>query len=340
MEYSCERCGYTTSVLYNLKMHYRRKIVCPPELSDVSVTILYNETFYNVNKKYTCEYCDKSYFYAQGKCNHKKKCKKKIEYDLKLTQDKAAAIEQLAIVVEQQQKQIEELSAKTHAQNQIIHGNNANHSHNTNNATQNNHNSHNNITNNITINAFGKENTDYLIKDPNYKKFMIGCLQKHEQGIIELIEHIYYNQEHPENHNVRKVSKNDKFMKTYNGNKWGVIFAKEGLEKILNRINTEFLRFLEVMEDDNERVKEPIMKNFMKKVGNVMEYDFSIFDYDYDNDKNDEESKRARNELNRLYLYYIHERTKEQLQEKLDMKIIETNEDVITENLNLHEPLL
>jgi hypothetical protein len=214
--------------------------------------------------------------------------------------------------LEQQQKEIEELKAK--ALNKTT----------TNNAQTNNNNikkQTNNITNNITINAFGKEKVDYLSSNPNYKKFMINCLLKDTGGIIDLMDEIYYNEEHPENHNIRKINKKDKFMKSYNGTKWELIFAKDGLEKVLNRINSEFLRFLEMMEDNNERVKDPIMRRFMMKVGYALEYDFTIFNYDYDCNLSDAKLKKLKSDMDSLYLFYINEKTKEQL------KIIIENKD-------------
>ena len=336
MDYNCERCGYTTLVLYNLKLHFKRKKVCSPTLNNIAVSILYNDYFSNYNA-HVCEYCEKAYSTIESKCNHKKKCIKKKEYDNNITEQK---LEKLCVVVEDQQKkmngqnkaiedqqkQIEELKAKAKVQMQIQNQTNNNIKKQTNNV--------------ININAFGKEKTEYLINNPDYKKFMIDCLQKKEQGIMQMIEHIYYNDSHPENHNIKKPNKKDKFMKSYNGNKWDVIFANDGLNTILNRINKEFLLFLEAMEDNNERVKDPIMKRFMMKVGHAMNYDFSIFNYDYDCNVSDEKLKKLKNELDSLYLFYINEKTKDQLQQKIEeeleekLKEEELKQEQLKEDLN------
>ena len=293
MDYSCERCGYTTLILYNLKLHFKRKNVCSPTLNNIAVSVLYNDYFSNDNT-HLCECCEKIFTSKQGKSNHKKICKKKLDHENKLSEENIEKLEQLCVVVEDQQKQIEELKAKAKVQMQIQNQTNNNIKKQTNNV--------------ININAFGKEKTEYLINNPDYKKFMIDCLQKKEQGIMQMIEHIYYNDSHPENHNIKKPNKKDKFMKSYNGNKWDVIFANDGLNTILNRINKEFLLFLEAMEDNNERVKDPIMKRFMMKVGHAMNYDFSIFNYDYDCNVSDEKLKKLKNELDSLYLFYINGR--------------------------------
>ena len=308
-DYNCERCGYTTVFFSNLKAHFKRKRPCPPILNNIDVSTLYSDYFSNrENRQYICEYCERSYSTIESKCNHTKKCMKKLESELLQKQK----LEELCEIVEHQQKQIEELKAKPSINNQT-NTNNTNNSHNKQ------INNNNKQINNITINAFGKEDISYLIDSPDYKKFMIECLKEREQGIMKLMDQMYYNDSHPENHNIKKTNKKDKFMKAYDGTKWTLILASDGLNKILTRINHEFLAFLEMMEDNDERIKDPIMKRFMIKVGHALNYDFSIFDYDYDTTCSEAELKKARVELEALYLFYINEKTKDQFQQKLEL---------------------
>jgi hypothetical protein len=212
-DYNCERCGYRTTALYNLKTHFKRKRICPPILNNIDISKLYNDFFRNDSKTYMCDYCNKSYTYAQGKWNHTQKCMKKLESELLQKQK----LEELCEIVEHQQKemetqkkQIEELKAKPSINNQT-NTNNTNNSHNKQ------INNNNKQINNITINAFGKEDISYLIDSPDYKKFMIECLKEREQGIMKLMDQMYYNDSHPENHNIKKTNKKDKFMKAYDG---------------------------------------------------------------------------------------------------------------------------
>ena len=52
---------------------------------------------------------------------------------------------------------------------------------------------------NIKLNIFGKENLNFLISEPNFKKFMMRCLTNTDTGYIQLMDKIYFNKAHPEN---------------------------------------------------------------------------------------------------------------------------------------------
>jgi hypothetical protein len=292
--YNCNRCGYNTISCQNIKLHFKRKNICAPILSDSEPSILYNELFgnqlNNIEKKFKCEYCEKSYASVESRCNHKKICKKRIEKNVSVEEQ----MKQLSVTVEEQQKQIEEL--KLQAKTSITHQTNI--------GTQN--------VQNITINAFGKEDIAYLTSSPEYKKFMINCLKENEQGMLNLTDAIYYNKDHPENHNIKKPNKKDNYMKVYNGSKWQTKIAKETVETVFMKINHELMEFLETMENNSTPVKDVTMKKFMGSVGNALGYDFSMFDYNYDCKMSDSELDKRKRELIALELHHINERTKEE----------------------------
>jgi hypothetical protein len=178
--FCCKRCGYETIRLADLKKHFIKKKQCPATLSDIDTTLLYEEHFCkNKNKKYKCEFCDKSYLHAPSKSNHKKICKKRIEIEL-LQHQNQEKLNNLCIVVEQQQKKIQELEEYKNKNKNVSTINNNN-----NNNIQNQ--TINNTTNNIQINAFGKENFDYLLKDPKYYDFMTSCIKNQLDGIHDLM---------------------------------------------------------------------------------------------------------------------------------------------------------
>jgi 16S rRNA G966 N2-methylase RsmD len=69
---------------------------------------------------------------------------------------------------------------------------------------------------NIYINAFGKENKEYITKE--YVQNLVkdgpyACIQK-------LIKYIHFNPNHTENQNIRIPNKRDKFGQIFNGEKW------------------------------------------------------------------------------------------------------------------------
>lgn len=295
---SCKRCGYSTTLLYCLKKHLQRKKHCNPVVEDIETSILYNKCFEKDVKPYKCDYCDKSYTHISSTSYHKKTCVKKIEIEL---------LQKQQLIIDQQ-KQIESLKAVLPATT-INNTNNAN----------TNTNSHNTITNNnITINAFGKENIEYLKNNPNYKQIMMKCMAEKEQGVMKLLEYIYFNPDHPENQNVKKSIKKDNFIKLYDGKKWNLSFVDKGLSTILLKIETEFVAFLEKMEDEGTRVKDPLMKRFMTSVGYALDFDFSALQHPpVDCDLEDKHLTKLKNDLHTLFIFFINEKTNEMTRESI-----------------------
>jgi hypothetical protein len=251
---------------------------------------VYNEYFCEkeiVNKQYHCEYCDKFYVHASSKIKHKKTCVKKIETEV-MQKKQVELLQEQQNKIEELQKQNEEL--KLIPTTNII----------------------NNTTNNIIINAFGKENIGYLTNHPKYKEIMINCLTAKEHGITKLIKYIYFNPEHPENQNITKPIKKDNFVKIYDGNQWNTSFVKDGIFKVLMKIESEFNSFLEKMEDDGTRVTDPIMKRFMSSVGYALNFDFSSLQYPPEYcEMDDKHLEKIKNNLYTLFLFFINEKTNE-----------------------------
>jgi len=293
----CKRCGYSTTLLYCLKKHLQRKKQCNPVVEDIETSILYNKCFEKDVKPYKCDYCNKSYTHLSSTSYHKKTCVKKIEIEL---------LQKQQLIIDQQ-KQIESLKAVMPATT-INNTNNAN----------TNTNSHNTITNNITINAFGKENIEYLKNNPNYKQIMMNCMAEKEHGVMKLLEYIYFNPDHPENQNVKKSIKKDNFIKLYDGKKWNLSFVDKGLSTILLKIETEFVAFLEKMEDEGTRVKDPLMKRFMISVGYALDFDFSALQHPpVDCDLEDKHLTKLKNDLHTLFIFFINEKTNEMTRESI-----------------------
>ena len=75
----------------------------------------------------------------------------------------------------------------------------------------------NNNSNNVFIlNNYGNENKDYITND-----YLLGLLKKPFQAIPELIKFTHFNNEHPENQNIKITNKKQpyiKVLKIINGN--------------------------------------------------------------------------------------------------------------------------
>jgi len=97
---------------------------------------------------------------------------------------------------------------------------NNNNTTNNNNNTTNNDNRVYNIHNHITVNPFGGETMDYIHND---KELMTRCIKAGFSGIQNMLEQIFFNPKHPENHTVQmpnirgnllKISGEDQKWKT------------------------------------------------------------------------------------------------------------------------------
>ena len=134
------------------------------------------------NKKlFNCKYCNKDYSRIDSLNRHIEKiCKEKKELD-KMENEKI----ELHEIIKTQTKQINKLLEK-----------NGKHINN----TQNN-NTQNNTINNIHINNYGEENLEMLTDE-----FKERCVTKPFYAILEIIKKIHFNDDYPENKNMRIVN--------------------------------------------------------------------------------------------------------------------------------------
>ena len=214
--YKCPRCGYLAHQRTDLRRHFMRKMVCTNIYANTSIeecfkTILHEDKPNDLKelKKpeemtsndygrlkmtsecYSCPYCSKN-FTRKNNCNEhiKKRCKvyKKIADDAKKDEE-----------IEHLRKEIEILRSNGSVKNITIN------------------NQSNNIqNNNIIINAFGKENLDYISKE-----FIHNIVKEGPYGSIQkLIKHIHFNPNHQENQNIKIPNKRDKYGMVFNGEKW------------------------------------------------------------------------------------------------------------------------
>lgn len=137
MSYICERCGYVTEILGNMKNHFKRKNICPPTISDIDIETL--KTNYDKKSK-VCEECGKEFRSSQSKHNHKKYyCKGlllKMQHTINTLQEEL-----------QKHNTLPTATTVNNIQNQNIQ------------------------QNFMIINNFGQENMDYISND-----FLSACL--------------------------------------------------------------------------------------------------------------------------------------------------------------------
>ena len=164
---------------------------------------------------YKCSNCERIFSYASGLSKHKEKCKLKSDFE---SMKKQLEYQQLKFEKEREFmiEQIEKLIDKSYS-NTI------------NNNIESQHiDTQNNIT--IHINAFGKENTDYLTK-----KTILKCIDRVYKSIPCLIAKIHFDPEHPENHNIKITNKKLPYASIMGENrKWKTVDRKDIIDTMVD----------------------------------------------------------------------------------------------------------
>jgi hypothetical protein len=226
--FSCKRCGYSTNIKGNLSNHFQRKRVCQPILQDLPVVDLIDELI-NIerNISHSCEWCDKEYNHASGLSRHKKICPSKpthenitseLETDSPTVDDEdPSTVEDLKIELNRLKNIISEQSLGTTINNNTNIDNSIDNSTNV----------------SIVINNFGQEKIDHILSDYNFMKKCFKNLLSH--GIVELMRKIHFDDEHPENQNIKFRSFKQDLIEIFNGNRWNTVPGTQTTEDIARR---------------------------------------------------------------------------------------------------------
>ena len=254
----CARCGYIASTNQNYAKHLKRKKICNPILSDISVEELkkvlddkhFDKHFdkhdkhfdkHNKNyakhhkhqketlqdndsesieaKQYSCKYCQKTFQFYQSRWRHEKKCGPIDE------KPKSQEINQLQNQINEikqerdlMKNELEKLVTKLETY-ETTPPNPSNISYNMEQVNI-------NITNN-----FGNENTEYITEEYVTKLIQNGIFG----SIPKLMKQIHFNPNHPENINVKITNKKLNYASVFNNNKWELRDKREVLENIVDK---------------------------------------------------------------------------------------------------------
>ena len=270
VKYNCLRCGYVAKQKSHLLNHLNLKNICPPLLEDISVeemkfTYGFEMTqncskmtpncskmtpndskmtpngltpncsktapncsilLQNSRSNAICEYCLKTFSRNSNLTKHLKTCKKKMANE----NEKDKKIEELIKNQEEMKEQMKEMVEKllVNSGGNTITNNNTN---NTNNSTNNSNNTTNNMTNNIIIHNYGDEDTKYITSD-----YILNLLKyKPAKAIPELIKHTHFNEEHPENQNIKITNKKEPYIKVRKNDKWELQNKEETITDLIDR---------------------------------------------------------------------------------------------------------
>ena len=279
--FTCKKCNQDFNRKDTLITHLKRKTSCNPE-SDINTTTLIQE----LTKKecaHICVYCKKGFTQSSNLSRHKKTCPKAPEnkdiFELKQRIKK----------LELESKQSKRISVSNY---------------------NNNNNNNNNNNTNIQINAFGNENIDYLVQNPNFQNWFIKCFKTKINGLCEYMCKKHLNDKHPENTNIRKLIKNDPFIDIYDGKEWKAKYKSDVLDNVFLCIYRDYARFIEEALDQDGLIKKQWLDNFMIEAGEALNYDFYCSKYDYDHVLSETEKNKIKKNIYNLACEYIYRHSK------------------------------
>jgi hypothetical protein len=177
--------------------------------------------------------------------------------------------------------------------------------------TTNNNNNINITTNNITINAFGKENIDYLKDDPRFPTIFARILNKQGAGLCQYMMYKHFNPEHKENHTVRKMVKKDRVIELFDGENWIPDMQDTALENLLSNIRSDYEEFIDhLFNSDHNTLNTTILDKFMRNIGEAMELDVTGDYFDWSYDMTDDQKNKTRQMIHELLCTFIHTQSK------------------------------
>lgn len=218
-KFTCPRCGASTDLKANLTCHLRSKTPCDTKFSSISREDVLKSL--QKERKLPCV-----------ECVHCKKtvCTKSIKRHLSVCSNKPdkPQPEQSnntghTVEDERDSRLLNKLIDIIQREFKDLRGQALNNVYQTiNNVVSN--------TININVNQFGNETLSHLTMD-----FLSHCLMNPTKGITKLIENIHYNDDVPENKNIRfKSNKNNTFEK-YSDEQWIECDASNTLDELIKR---------------------------------------------------------------------------------------------------------
>ncbi len=297
MVFICPRCGYKTNQKGDMRKHFKRKNLCSATSADVDLRVCYktvlgedfpktlkmtpidsqvtpkllkidsqvtpidsqeeksdsqvtpidsqtlNKNFLNFLKdstnksenKYICVHCGNGFSKNSNLHRHMRVCKEKERFSKEeldfYLQEKDSILKEKEDVISELKKQIELLLTKV--------GNVTN------------------IQQNIYINPFGKENTEYIKSD--YVKNLLDGVDAHNY-IPNILKQIHFNPEHQENWNICIPNKKQPLAKVYDGAKWVYQNKKNTIE---NMTFKAYKTLIDNYDENNDKTWKKIVDNNM-----------------------------------------------------------------------------
>lgn len=226
-EYTCEKCNYFTKIKTQYLRHLsskkhinisygcgvkEKKKYKSPQIyrnSPHFPTFSQNHSFLN-SEPFKCKFCDKSFTRADSLIRHLNDSCKGKSMETRVENQYHELIRLLEKEREDHKEQLDKVLDKV--------GNTT-----INNLTQ---------TTNVQINNYGSENLDMLTD-----KFMKKMISFPYTAIPKMIKKIHFNDNYPENKNIRMLNKRDGKLQILQKDKWIYVDKKEHMTQLIDDKN-------------------------------------------------------------------------------------------------------
>lgn len=256
--HTCPRCGKTSDRKSNIISHLSKVVVCEAKLCHLTQEDCLRAL--NCNKyKYSCNVCNESFTSAKGLKYHEKHkvCSKNSQ---------------------------SQATAQQHTPTTSI----------TNNTNNTNHTNSNNKTNNVQINFnfaegkldFGQERLDHITPD-----MIRGYLSNMYTGITRFLDDVYFNDDVPENQNVKVHNLKQKLMKVVRDGREALVPNSVVSRSATFKFQTVLLQYIEPLIDliqnimsrqSDPDLREPFIEGSDEPLSDTLRYELQRLNHQLD----------------------------------------------------------
>lgn len=237
--FTCNRCGYETNVRCNLEQHLKRKLMCPPNVADVDALYLLHQLQTTRVRKtgldtaHKCSTCQKCFATKCSLALHQKRsicnpqestavsavsatstvpiAKPEIQCIIDELKTMRKSIDGKLEVISTMNERLYNLESKSlmviQQQNNFIH-----------------------------VSNFGEEDTSHISPELAHD-LLLEC----ESGFLKFFKLIYFNDDVPQNRNVRLESKKQDRMGAWTRGEWDSMPRNVCIDKLYTHVRRHYL---------------------------------------------------------------------------------------------------
>ena len=146
-------------------------------------------------------------------------------------------------------------------------------------------------------------------------------MKKSVKGLLHCCNYIYFNEDFPENQNIRCANKKDPWVHVYDGNNtWLPEIKESAMKQVVTTIESIFISFFDDIKkhitDDYKAIKQ--VRRFCKEVACSFDWDIDTFEDIFNvtqiEPSDGEEVEKRTRKLHELIIEHIHLQSCKQMQ--------------------------